>query len=126
MAGTGFDENLRSPKERPLFLIGAVFSGLVWLALLISIVGAFYGLIGLAFSLVVHALYLAHVRGNALRVSETQLPEIHAAVARSAGALGMPQLPEVYVAQAGGLLNAFATKFLSRKFVIIYSDLVDT
>jgi len=65
----GFDESLRSPKEPTLFLIGAVFSGLVWLVLIISVVGVVYGLIGVAFSLVVHALFLAHVRGNALKVS---------------------------------------------------------
>ena len=122
---TGFDESLRSPKEPTLFLIGAVFSGLVWLVLIISVVGVVYGLIGVAFSLVVHALFLAHVRGNALKVSERQLPDVHAAVVRSAQALGLAEVPEVYVSQAEGALNAFATKFLSRKFVIIYSDLIE-
>ena len=81
---SAFDESLRSPKEPTLFLIGAVFSGLVWLVLLVSVVGIVYGLIGVAFSLVVHALFLAHMRGNALKVSERQLPDVHAAVMRSA------------------------------------------
>lgn len=121
----GFNEALRSPRESTLFLIGALFSGLVWLLLVVSIVGVFYGALGVVFSLVVHALFLAHVRGNALKVSERQLPEIHAAVARSARALGMSEMPDVYVLQAGGALNAFATKFLTRKFVIIYSDLIE-
>ena len=37
----------------------------------------------------------------------------------------MSTVPEVYVVQAGGILNAFATKLLSRRFVAIYSDLLD-
>ena len=121
----GFSEALRSPKEQTLFLIGAIFSSLVWLLLVVSIVGVFYGVMGVVISLVVHALFLAHVRGNALRVSERQLPEIHAAVARSARALGLSEMPEVYVLQAEGALNAFATKFLTRKFIIVYADLID-
>ncbi len=30
------DPRLRSPKEKPLFVIGVVFSALVWLALVVS------------------------------------------------------------------------------------------
>ncbi len=120
-----FDDGLRTPNERTLFVVGLIFSGLFWLALLFTIVGIFHGLLGLLFSLIVHALFLAHIRGNSLRVSEQQLPEIHAAVVRASRALGLPEVPEVYVSQAGGVLNAFATKFLTRKFVIIYSDLVE-
>jgi Zn-dependent protease with chaperone function/type II secretory pathway pseudopilin PulG len=123
--GASFDESLRSPKETTLFWIGAVFSGLVWLLVVVSLVGILYGAAGLIFGLVVHALFLAHVRGNALRVSESQLPELHAAALRAARALGLAEPPEVYVMQADGSLNAFATKLLGRKFVILFSDLVD-
>ena len=91
----GFSEALRSPEEQTLFLIGAIFSGFVWLLLVVSIVGVFYGVMGVVISLVIHALFLAHVRGNALRVSERQLPEIHAAVERSARALGLSRTPRI-------------------------------
>jgi hypothetical protein len=37
----------------------------------------------------------------------------------------MSKVPDVYLLQSGGLLNAFATKLLSRNFVIIYSSLAD-
>lgn len=119
------DPKLRSPKEQPLFIIGVIFSSLCWLGLIATVVGLFYGLMILAFMLIAHALFLAYVKGNGLRVSERQLPELYARCKAAAEKLGMSEVPEIYVLQHGGLLNAFATKLLSRKFVIILSDLVD-
>jgi type II secretory pathway pseudopilin PulG len=72
-----------------------------------------------------HALFLANVRGNAVRVSHRQFPELHTRCKHAAESLGLDDTPEVYLMQAGGVLNAFATKLLSRKFVIVYSDLAD-
>lgn len=113
------------PKEKPLFVIGLIFSSLVWLALAITIVGIFYGLAIFAFILIAHALFLAYVRGNGVRVSEEQFPEIHTRAAAAAQKLGLPRTPEIYILQHGGFLNAFATKLLSRHYVILLSDLVD-
>ena len=79
-----FNEDLRSPREQTLFFVGAAFSAIVWLLLIFSVVGIFYGLVGVIFSLIAHALFLAHVRGNGLRISEQQLPEIHQAGQRAA------------------------------------------
>jgi Zn-dependent protease with chaperone function/type II secretory pathway pseudopilin PulG len=124
-AGGAFDPQLRHPNEQPLFVIGAIFSTLVWLLLVVSIVGIFYGLIGAAFALMAHALFLANVKGNGVRVSERQFPELDARCRRAAQSLGLTDAPDVYLMQAGGALNAFATKLLSRKFMIIYSDLAD-
>jgi Zn-dependent protease with chaperone function len=39
--------------------------------------------------------------------------------------LGLSKVPAIYVLQSGGLLNAFATRFLGRDFVIIYSDILE-
>jgi Zn-dependent protease with chaperone function len=120
-----FDRKLRARRERGLFMLAVAFSSLVWAVLVVSLVGLAYGLaIGLGI-FVAHALFLAHVRGNGVRISERQLPELHARVAAAAQKLGLDRTPEVYVVQAGGALNAFATKLLSRRFVVLYSDLVD-
>jgi Zn-dependent protease with chaperone function len=120
------DPRLRSSKEQPLFILSLVFAALFWLILIVTIIGVFYGaFIGL-FLLVAHILYLAHVRGNGLRLSERQLPELYSRVRAASAALGLPRTPEVYVLQGGGVLNAFATKFLSRRFVVLLSDLVES
>ena len=119
------DPKLLYRREPTLFAIGAVFSSLVWLAVVLSLVGLLYALFIGLFVLAAHALFLAHVRGNGVRVSERQLPDLHARAQAAAQKLGMARLPEIYVLQSGGILNAFATKLLSRRYVILFSDLVD-
>lgn len=119
------EARLFSPKERPLFLAGAIFSSLFWLFLIVSIFGVLYGLVGLAFGLVSHAIFLAYVKGNGVRVSPQQFPDLYERCQKASRQLGLAAPPEIYLIQAGGALNAFATKLLNRKFVVIYSDLVD-
>ena len=84
-----------------------------------------YGLLFSLIGLFAHGLALGRVRGNAVRVSERQLPQLHRLAAAHARRLGLKQTPTVYVMESGGLLNAFATRFLGRDFVIIYSDVLE-
>jgi Zn-dependent protease with chaperone function/type II secretory pathway pseudopilin PulG len=119
------DPRLVSPKERKLFIIGAILSGLTWLVVVVSIVGLLYAALGALFVVTALALFLAHVRTNGVRIDAQQLPDLHARVRAAATRLGIDRLPEIYVVQGGGLLNAFATKLLSRHYVILLSDLVD-
>ncbi|HLK94045.1 MAG TPA: M48 family metallopeptidase [Polyangia bacterium] len=118
-------KELRTARERLLFGIAALFSTVIWIVVCVSIVGLVYGLLVMVAVLMAHALLLAHVTGNGVRVSSAQLPEIHHKVEQAARKLGLSSTPEVYIVQAGGILNAFATKLLSRRFVILYSDLVE-
>jgi Zn-dependent protease with chaperone function len=97
----------------------------VWCVIVVSLVGIFYGLLGMGAALVARALFLAHVRGNGVRISPRQLPELYARIAAVASRLGIDPVPDVYLLQSDGVLNAFATKLLSRRFVILYSSLVD-
>ncbi len=115
----------RVSKEKNLFVVCAVLSGLVWAALIISLVGLVYGLLIGLFLLIAHAMFIAHVRGHAVKLSETQLPDLHERVVRACRSLGLDTIPDAYVMQGGGLLNAFATKFIGRNYVIIYSDLIE-
>jgi Zn-dependent protease with chaperone function len=121
------DRKLLSPKEPPLFVLGMIFSTLVWLVAVVGTLGIGLVYIGLAafFILTAHAVFLAHVRGNGIRISRNQLPDLYARCEAAALKLGLERMPEVYLMQQGGVLNAFATKLLSRRFVIIYSDLAD-
>ena len=116
---------LRTPRERTLFLMSAIFSLIVWLMLAISVVGIVGSLIFGALALVVHCLFMAHVIGNGVRVGPRQLPDLMRRIEAAAHKLALDRVPEAYVVQAGGLLNAFATKILSRRFLIIYSDLLE-
>jgi Zn-dependent protease with chaperone function len=76
------------------------------------------------FYIFAHGHFVGYLRGNGVRVTARQFPVIHALVERHAVALGLEPAPPVYVLQAGGVLNAFATRFFSREFVVLYSDVV--
>jgi len=121
------DTKLTSPKEEALFPLTVIAAGLLWCLLVVGTCGfgLFYVAIIGAAILIAHSLFLAQVKGNGLKLSERQLPELYARCKAAAERLHMAELPEIYLLQSGGALNAFATKLLSRKFVIIYSSLVD-
>jgi Zn-dependent protease with chaperone function len=118
-------EGVLHPKEQSLKPIVFAICGLVWLIVVCTLVGLCYGLLLLPFVLMSHAYFLGYIRGNALRVSESQLPELHRRVVAASQKLNLPYVPEVYVLESGGVLNAFATKLFSRKYVILYSELLD-
>jgi Zn-dependent protease with chaperone function len=105
-----------------------VYAGLVLVGLEKPEAGAtvlMYGVIFSLLGLLAHGLALGRVRGNAVRVSEKQFPQLHRLAAEQARKLGLKQVPTVYVMESGGLLNAFATRFLGRDFVIIHSDVLE-
>ncbi len=116
---------LQTPRERTLFAVAAVFSSIVWLAILISIAGLVFALILALFALFAHRRFMAHIIGNGVRVGPRQLPDLMRRIEGAAHKLGMDRVPETYVLQAGGLRSAFATKIFSRRFIIIYSDLLE-
>ncbi len=120
------EARLRTRKEQQLFAIGVGLSSLFWLALAISVVGIAIGLGLLVILFVGHALFLAHVRGNGVRVSAKQFPDLFQRSEAAARKLGMATVPDIYVLQSGGALNAFATKFFGRNFVIIFSSLIES
>ena len=98
---------------------------MIWLLLAITIVGLVYGVIIGLFIWLGHGLLAAHLKSEAVRVNENQLPELHAVFLKACQKLGLTNIPKLYVLQAGGALNAFATKFAGRNFVVVYSDFLD-
>src|SRR4051794_14014431 len=100
------DPRLRSPKEAPLFTIGAIVSAIAWIVCAITIVGLFYAAMIRLFLLMGQALFLAYVKGNGLRLSDRQLPQVYERVKEASKKLGLETVPDVYVLQAGGALNA--------------------
>ncbi|HZJ54571.1 MAG TPA: M48 family metallopeptidase [Myxococcaceae bacterium] len=121
------DKRLVSPKEPPLFILGVLVSSLCWAALTLLTLGfgLLYAVLTLGFVAMAHAVFLASVRGNGVRVGPGQLPDLHRRLVAASHRLGVERVPELYLLQSGGLLNAFATKLLSRRFVILYSSLGD-
>lgn len=122
--------SLRHPKESGYFTIMAVFGGLIWLALLpLIFVGSIFiipYLLVMAFFSWLFALYhKAVLYGTGVRVSEQQFPELYKIAQEQARALGMDVLPDIFAYNGNGLVNAFAQKTLSRRYVLLPGDLVD-
>jgi Zn-dependent protease with chaperone function len=124
---------LVNPREKVLYALMVlvslvVYGGLILLGLTKPEVGltiVFYGFLFFLLGTFAHGLALGRVRGNAVRVSERQFPQLHRQAAAHARRLGLKRVPDIYVMEAGGLLNAFATRFLGRDFVILYSDVLE-
>jgi Zn-dependent protease with chaperone function len=115
----------RWPSERPLAVLVWITALAMWLLLGISLIGIAYALLLGIFFFVSHVLFIAYVRGNAVRLGPDQMPALFERVRSLAARIGMARPPEAYVLQSGGVLNALATKFLGSHFIILYSDLLE-
>jgi Zn-dependent protease with chaperone function len=97
----------------------------IWFFLVFSVIGILYAILIGVFLFAVHLGLVARVRGSGVRLSSEQFPELYDRVQRLARDMGIQQLPDVYLIQSGGTLNAFATKFLGAHLVVLYTDLLD-
>ena len=125
-------DQLVHPKENGYFAICVLVSLVIYYALVRIVLSGspaaavivFYGLLFIVGYFLFHGLLLGQIRGNGIRVSENQFPELMAMANEHSRRLGMDETPDVFVLQSGGVLNAFATRFLGRNFVVLYSDVL--
>lgn len=113
------------PSETPLYVVSILVSLLLWALLAISIIGLFYIVFFGVFFAIAHLLFVTHVRGNGVRLGPDQFPELHERVQELARRMEMEKIPDAYLMQAGGALNAFATRFLRRHMIVLFSDLLE-
>jgi len=70
-------------------------------------------------------LLIGYLEGNAIKVSKNQFSDIFQIVEKQSTILELKKVPTVYIVQSGGLLNAFATRFLGRNYIVLYSEIVE-
>ncbi|HET9777033.1 MAG TPA: M48 family metallopeptidase [Gemmatimonadaceae bacterium] len=124
-------EPLVHPKEKIYFAVCIIVSLAIYAALAMIILSGspiagpviFYLVLIILGVFIAHGLFLGQVRGNGVRVSRRQFPELMTMAEEHSRRLNM-ETPDIFVLQAGGILNAFATRFLGRNFVILYSDVL--
>ena len=121
---------LRHEKEKNYYTFMMVVSVIVWLLCLVGVLAALVFclpliLIGLFVSWLSSQYFKAVVFGNSIQVNEKQFPEIDRIVKDFSRELGLSRVPLVFVENGNGSVNAFAVKMLSKKYVILKSDLVD-
>lgn len=118
--------NVERHKSEPILFIMVLFlSIIIWIFLAISIIGIIYAIMIAIFLFIAHIGFIAYVRGSAVRISPHQFPELHKRIEELSNRIGLQNPPDAYIMQAGGTLNALATKLFSSKFIILYSDLLE-
>lgn len=120
-------KSIRHPKESTYFTIAAIVGGLIWTTAIFATLGLiFLYILLIAFFLWVFGLYFkAVIHGDSVKVTSRQYPEIHKIVTEQSQLLQLESTPEVFIYNGSGMINAFAIKFLSTRYVILMSDLVD-
>lgn len=112
-------------KEKIYYSIALISSILSYAALFLSVVGIFIMAIIIVLPLLLHVLTIAHIRTNGVRLSSQQFPVVFEKVKSLCGLMDIPKVPDVYVMESGGILNAFATRFFGRNMVVLYSDIFE-
>lgn len=126
------------PKENRYFIVkllfsipiyGFIFNGLktlftadVNLRLLFPLI--IYTVLILLYLFFTHGILVGHIRGNAVKITEKQFPEIYQIIVQHCERLNM-EVPPVYMMQHGGMLNAFASRFIGKNYLLIYSEIFD-
>jgi len=112
--------------EKSLFTISCIIAALFWLILILGTFGLvfFYLLIGYLFFLFAHSAFITHLKGNGVRLTEEQYPDLYASLAKNSEKVGLHHVPEAYLLRTD-FFNALATRFRGRNFVVLFSDVVD-
>ncbi|HWR01095.1 MAG TPA: M48 family metallopeptidase [Chlorobaculum sp.] len=126
------------PKEERYFVISLIVSAFVYLLIGNSVVTLLsnpklltgvlpvllYGIIIAVYFFIATGLLVGHIRGNGVRVTRNQFPDVYRICERQCNQLNIV-MPPVYIIQSGSVLNAFATRFIGRNYVVIYSEIFD-
>ena len=113
--------------ERPLFVISMAIGIMVWLALIVGTFGIalIYVLIFFLIYLFAQSGFISYLRGNTVELGEHQLPDLYNHYREACQKLGMDEIPTAYLMMSDGVLNALATRFLRRHYVVLYSSVVE-
>ncbi len=119
------NRNLVYSKETIYFILCCVVSVGLYIAAAFSII-LLPIIIGLfLISLFFHAVSIGSIRGNGVRVSERQFPDVYERIQTLSYDMRLPRVPDVFILQSEGALNAFATRFFGRNVVVLYSEVFE-
>lgn len=117
--------NIQSNRETTYFIISLVFSILIYALAAVSIIGIAIALTVFVILLFTNAIMLGSIRGNGVRIHERQFPDVYERVQVLAKQMELKKVPDVFVIQSEGALNAFATRFFGRDMVVLYSEVFE-
>ncbi|MDR3481913.1 MAG: M48 family metalloprotease [Burkholderiaceae bacterium] len=119
--------NLVYKNEKTLFGILLAISLIIWAGFIIGTFGGalIYLLFGYIFYLFAQSALISYLKGTAVQITATQFPDLHERVVACCQKLGLHETPDAYILHVDGAFNAFATRFLGRNFIVLFSDIVD-
>lgn len=123
-------------KEQFYFIIMVAISSLIYFSLISVLftqplksntfaIYFFYIIAFIVFRLLASTLLIGHIKGNSIKISENQFPDIFDVLKKQSKELGLKKIPNMYVLQGNGVLNAFATRFARKNFIVLYSDVFE-
>lgn len=119
------NKRLVHEKENAYFILALILSISTYLALILSIIGILYILLGMAVTFFMHGLVMAHIRTNGVKITAIQFPDINQKLLSLCKIMEINKVPDVFVIESGGLLNAFASRFFGRNFIVLYSEIFE-
>ncbi|MEN8258421.1 MAG: M48 family metallopeptidase [Thermodesulfobacteriota bacterium] len=120
-------QSLLYQNEKSLFVVSAIISILFWILVIFGTLGValMYGGIFYISFLFAHSALISYLKGTAVKISDKQFPDLYEQLTNCCKRLDIQEIPETYVLHGDGAFNAFATRFLGRNFVVLFSDVVD-
>ncbi|WP_391117214.1 M48 family metallopeptidase [Psychrobacillus sp. L3] len=118
-------KDLINKNEKKYFWIVLIISILSYIGFALSIFGILILLSISIISFFLHALMIGNIRANAVKLSPMQFPKVYETAQELCAKMGISKVPDIYVMQSGGVLNAFATRFFGRNMVVIYAEIFE-
>ena len=121
----------RHPAEIPLLVVGLVIVVAAIPTLAFVIFENFGVWWTIVFALAFLSLYIgrgflnAVERANSVLITEQQFPDVHARIVHFAQQFGLKAIPDAYMVQEGGTLNAFAAKHNRKNYIRVNSDIFE-
>ncbi|CAN5634812.1 hypothetical protein BH09VER1_BH09VER1_15360 [soil metagenome] len=116
---------LTEPRERVYFAVVLILSVLIWATLVICGLGLVI-LASALFLWLANGLLLARARSESIEVTCEQFPAIHQALQESCSALGLPEIPRLYLLPFAGTLNLFTIRHACRPFTVLPASLLNS
>ena len=129
------------PKEFRYFFLRVLFSVIGLFILFLSVylfrknisIAAGSALSTMVIYIVVIIIYLrffnmlmiGYLRGNGILINDNQFPEVYAMIQEIKGIYQMKTDIKVFLIQEGGVLNAYAARFVGRNYIAIYADVFE-
>ncbi|MDR0716873.1 MAG: M48 family metalloprotease [Azoarcus sp.] len=120
-------DQLVYPRERALSALTLFIGLLIWLLLILLTAGIalVYVLMSFIFYVFAQSAFIAWIKGTAVKLSSEQHPDLYKRFEACCKRLDIPEAPEAYIMEGGGMLNAFATRFFGRNFVVLLADVIN-